>query len=221
MDNNGVKLIYHNRFRNKNKNNIWEILCKYYFQKFIPTDSVVCDVGAGKCEFINNINCKKKIAYDLNQDTNMFANKDVIVVNKDFDNIKEIDHKDINIFFLSNFLEHLNSKESIIELFRQFSIIHENVKSKNKKIIILQPNIKYVGAAYWDFIDHKLPLTEKAIIEVGEMFGYKCEYMLKKFLPYTTKSKFPQFSFLIYLYIKLLPFSGFIFGKQSFIVLEK
>jgi hypothetical protein len=85
----------------------------------------------------------------------------------------------------------------------------------------LQPNIRYTGAAYWDFIDHKIALTDRALIEAGEMCGLKVVRCIRKFLPYTTKSKFPQHPFLIWLYLKLMPVSGFFMGQQSFLILEK
>ncbi len=28
-------------------------------------------------------------------------------------------------------------------------------------MLVLQPNIRYVGGAYWDFLDHHLPLTDR------------------------------------------------------------
>ena len=55
-----VETLYKQRF-NKNelhrKNAIWKILCKNFFQKYISKNSSVLDIGAGYCEFINNIQC--------------------------------------------------------------------------------------------------------------------------------------------------------------------
>jgi hypothetical protein len=87
--------------------------------------------------------------------------------------------------------------------------------------MILQPDIRYTGAAYWDFIDHKVALTGEALIEAGEMCGLKVACHIRKFLPYTTKSKLPQHPFLIWLYLKLMPVSGFFMGQQTFLILEK
>jgi hypothetical protein len=89
------------------------------------------------------------------------------------------------------------------------------------KLLILQPNIKYTGGAYWDFIDHKVALTEQSLIEAGELCGLKVNNCLRRFLPYTTKSNIPQHPFFVWLYLKLLPLSGFFMGQQTFLVLEK
>ena len=35
--------------------------------------------------------------------------------------------------------------------------------------IVLQPNIRLVGPRYWDFIDHKVALTERSLLEAAEL----------------------------------------------------
>ena len=57
---------------------------------------------------------------------------------------------------------------------------------------MLQPNIRLTGAAYWDFIDHKVALTERSLVEAAELCGFETERLIKRFLPYTTKSRLPQ-----------------------------
>ena len=86
--------------------------------------------------------------------------------------------------------------------------------------MILQPNIKYTGGAYWDFIDHKVPLTDKALVEAGELCGFKMNKNIPRFLPYTTKSAIPQSPIFVFLYLKL-PIAWYFLGKQSFLVMEK
>ena len=64
--------IYRRRFNEyecEQKNKNWEVLCPDFFQQFIPEEARVLDIGAGYCEFINNIRCREKLAVDLNEDT--------------------------------------------------------------------------------------------------------------------------------------------------------
>jgi len=211
--------IYKNRFSGNKvlneKNNIWKILCKHFFQRYIAEDSVLVDVGAGYCEFLNNIKAKKKYGFDLNPESKNFANDDVEFANKSIFDI-ELNEK-ANVVFVSHVLEHLSSKEEVINALKKFNQI---LKDKGK-VIILTPNITLLGGRYWDFIDHKVPLNDLSIIEAGKLTGFECTKNIKRFLPYTTKSKIPKFGFLIWLYLKTLTISGFFMGKTSFIVLEK
>ena len=40
-------------------------------------------------------------------------------------------------------------------------------------MIVLQPNVRLVGGAYWDFIDHQVALTEKSLVEAGDLAGLR------------------------------------------------
>lgn len=216
-----VQKIYEKRFNGESvtsrKNKIWQTLCNYFFQKFIPQNACVVDVAAGSCEFINNIKAERKVAFDINPDGKNFASEEVEFINKSLFELGNFLDSKADILFCSNTLEHLKNKEEVISAFRVFN---QSLK-KGGRLLILQPNIKYTKGQYWDFIDHIVPLTDKALIEAGEINGFECVYNLERFLPYTTKSKKPQYSWLIRLYLLLMPFSGCFFGEQSFLVLEK
>jgi len=109
--------LYEKRFEGElyKKNEIWKVLCSSFFQKYIPKDSVVLDIGAGYCEFINNIQCTKKYAVDLNEDTPNFANTDVKVFTCLSTDLSFLSDDSIDMVFMSNFLEHLKTKEAVIK----------------------------------------------------------------------------------------------------------
>jgi len=211
--------LYKIRFKeNDAKNGIWKVLCKNFFQKFIDEQSTVVDISAGYCEFINNIKAKKKIAFDLNPETKNTADKDVEVFTESCEKITEfVDKNSVDVVFVSNFFEHLDRKEQIIDILEKTY----KILKTGGKVLILQPNIMLVKEAYWHFIDHKLPLTDLSIVEAGEMAGFKVRKKISRFLPYTTKSKIPQCAWMVRLYLLCRPLSSIIMGKQSFIVLEK
>lgn len=215
-----LKELYDKRFdeNNRKRNFVWKILCCSFFQKLIPENHSVLDIAAGRCEFINNIKASEKYAFDLNPAVTDFAAEDVCAVSAGCFSLKEsLDGKQIDTVFISNFLEHLETKDEVIKILH----ICSEILSEDGQIIILQPNIKYVKGKYWDFIDHKLALTDLSIIEAGQICGLKTKKVIKKFLPFTTKSKLPQLPWIVWLYLKLMPVSGFIFGGQSLIIMEK
>jgi SAM-dependent methyltransferase len=199
----------------QNKDRIWKVLCQAFFQQFIKPTDVVVDIGAGYCEFINNISAGRKIAIDLNRDTTTFAAAGVEVINEPYHSISALPPESVDVFFISNFLEHLDSKDQVLALLKEC----KRPLRRGGKILILQPNIRLIGGAYWDFIDHKIPLTEKSLTEAAELSGLKVELLIPRFLPYTTKNRFPQNPWLVRLYLLLKP-AWFIFGKQSFIILS-
>jgi len=200
----------------KRKDELWKVLCTNYFEIYVKPNHTVMDIGAGYCEFINNINANQKFAVDINPDTKKIANKNVNVVDTISTNIPTKFNGKMDIVFMSNFLEHLSSKEEIIKTLER---CYELLK-KDGKVLIMQPNIDLVHEAYWDFIDHKMPLNEASVLEALELTNFKIDISVKRFLPYTTKSSFANLSNLIGIYLlippKIRPFAG-----QSFFVAHK
>lgn len=216
-----IRKLYDTRFttlERVRKKRLWEILCRNFLQKFIKNSDVVIDLGAGQCEFINNISAAKKIAVDINKDLNMFADKDVQVVKASIKKLRNLFPKEsANIVFMSNLLEHMDNKEDV---FRLINEAYEVLK-RDGRLLIMQPDIALVGHSYWDFFDHKVPITYASLMEVLLANKFKIVYSRYPFLPYSTKVKFlPLWPplFLIYLKIRLLQI---IFGKQFFICAEK
>jgi len=211
-----VKDYYQNRFKKseyETRIKMWKILCEECFQKHISPKSVVFEFGAGYCEFINNIKASCKYAVDINPDIERFANSNIRIINKSALKIPKKYYSKADVVFMSNFLEHLNTKEEVIEVLNQA----KKVLKKDGKILILQPNIDLTKEAYWDFIDHKVALNKNSLIEALEIVGFRINNFAERFLPYTTKSALPVYGFLIRLYCRL-PYILRPFAGQSFVV---
>ncbi len=214
----GVRELYRERFdpaERESKNNLWKILCEY-LQRYFPINGVVMDLGAGYCEFINNIRAARKIAVDMNPDTVTCANPDVTVYASKCAPLPFLESETIDSVFLSNVLEHLAHKDQVMEVMKE---IHRVLKVGGR-MVILMPNIRYAYREYWDFFDHQIPLTEKSVVEATLMAGFKSQVVIPAFLPYTTKSRFPQWGILVRIYLAI-PLLWRLFGKQALVVVEK
>jgi len=210
-----VLSIYTDRFdKDAEKRDVmWKVLCKDYFQKFIkPTDTVL-DLAAGYCEFINNIHCGKKIAVDLNEKTKQKAVKGVTVYQALSTNLPKNLTGKVDVVFTSNFFEHLDSKNELIDTLKEIN----RVLKPGGKLMVLQPNIRLVGNQYWDYIDHTLPLTEKSLYEALLLTGFLETYRKIRLLPFTANSRIPAAPLLIKLYLKFPP-AQFVMGKQTFVI---
>jgi ubiquinone/menaquinone biosynthesis C-methylase UbiE len=215
---NYVTDIYTDRF-DKNieqRDILWKILCKDFFQKFINQEDTVLDLAAGYCEFINNIEAKNKIAVDLNPQTKKMANKGIKVYEALSTKLpKELTSK-VDKVFTSNFFEHLDSKDELMATLQEVN----RVLKVGGEIMVLQPNIKLVGGEYWDFVDHTLPVTEKSLAEALELNGFKLTYQKTRFLPYTASAGKPIVPLFVKLYLRL-PIAHYFMGKQTFMVATK
>ena len=212
-----LKKMYNNRFSEdiEFRNKMYRVLCRDFFQKYIPLDSSVLDLAAGYCEFINNINAKEKIALDLNPDIKKFADSDVRVIESSSTSMKHNKDNSIDIVFTSNFLEHLE-RADIIKTVQE---VHRILKPGGK-FLILQPNIRYCYKDYWMFFDHITPIDDRGLSELLEISDFKITECKSRFLPYTTKGRLPKSIALLKIYLKI-PIIHKIFGKQAFICAEK
>lgn len=211
--------LYRNRFSKEEiqkKQRIWGVLCRSFFQKYVNTDDAVLDIGAGMGEFINNIKCKEKYAVDLNEDAVNFLNPEVKFFNRPANHLSFLSDKTVDVVFMSNFSEHLKTKESIIETLLEVI----RVLKSGGRLIIMGPNIRFVYREYWDFFDHQIPLSDRGLLELLITMGFKAEMVLAQFLPYTTKSKIPKCSLAVKMYLKI-PFIWKIMGKQMLIIARK
>lgn len=216
------KVIYTTRFSNAEdrvRSETWEVLCSDFFQKFIPENATVVDVGAGDGNFIKNIKAKKKIALDLSEHVTALEAHGVEVIQQPASASSKYIKDPVDIVFMSNFLEHLPTKEILLDVLEDVRLLLK----PDGKLLILQPNIRYVGCAYWDYIDHHIALTERSLAEALEVCGFSIETMIPKFLPYTARSSIGHLvgglstAQLVSWYLKL-PFLWSVFGKQSFVI---
>ncbi|HEX2952124.1 MAG TPA: class I SAM-dependent methyltransferase [Armatimonadota bacterium] len=219
IDDSELHNIYKNRFGadvQTGRNRLWQTLCKYWFQRYVPPDAIVLDLAAGYCEFINHIQCAHKIAVDLNEDIVKYAAKDVHVVHNSSDNLVDIATGTVDIVFVSNFFEHLPTKQAFLETLAEI----RRVLKIGGKLLILQPNIRFINGEYWDFIDHYLPLTDRTLVEALILTKMQVEEVRPQFLPYTTRSRIPQAPWLVQLYLAFPPIHR-LMGKQAWVVAMK
>lgn len=198
------------------RNRIWKVLCREFFQNYIKKTSIVCDIGAGYCEFINNIQAREKIAIDINPQTARYAEQSVKVIITSSVKLPKHLYNKTDVVFASNFFEHLPTKEDLTKTLIE---INKILKPKGQ-LIILMPNIRHIGSKYWDFLDHQLPLTDHSMVEGLQLYGFEIIKMKSKFLPYSTKSRLPKAPFFVSLYLKL-SLLHLLFGKQSLIIAIK
>jgi SAM-dependent methyltransferase len=205
-----LKEVYGLRFDEEDalrKDAIWKEVTRY-LQRFV--DGAVLDLACDRGDFIRNIQAREKWATDL-RDVSAHLPEDVKFLQADgltLDSVLPTSHFDV--VFMSNYLEHLPSADAVV---RQFEVAREILKPGGRAIV-LQPNIRLIGSAYWDFIDHRVALTEKSLVEAGDLAGLEAERVIRRFLPYTTKSRLPQGAAFVRAYLAV-PALWRLLGKQT------
>ena len=191
---------------------MWKLLCRRFFQRYIPPTSTVLEVGAGYCEFINSIVASGKIALDLNPDTAEYANQDVRVIQSSSTDMSAIASGSVDVAFASNFFEHI-TRDDILSTMREVA----RVLKPSGRFLILQPNIRFCMRDFWMFFDHITPLDQYSLTEALEMSGFHAIKTIVRFLPYTTQGKLPKSLFMVRVYLTF-PILWRVFGQQTFVV---
>jgi SAM-dependent methyltransferase len=213
-----LQRLYGDRFAGLSayRNAVWQRLCRDYFSRWIPASATVLDLGAGHCEFVNNVTAARKYALDLNPDAKEAANADVTLLLHDCTTPWPIEADHIDVVFTSNFLEHLPDKDAILDALHQA----HRVLRPGGKIIAMGPNARKVGGKYWDFFDHHVALTERSLAEAFESAGFHVTTCVGQFLPYTMSGGRPKPVGLVTLYLKM-PWAWKILGQQFLVVAER
>jgi SAM-dependent methyltransferase len=196
---------------------IWQVLTKHFFARHFPADARVLDLGAGYCEFINQVAAREKVAIDQNPRMSEFAGPGVRCVISDIESaLKTLGDGSLDRIMASNIFEHLPDRDYLFRCLAEAL----RVLSPGGKIIVMQPNIAAVRERFYDFCDHLLPLTEKGMAEALRTSGFQIETMVARFLPYTTKSRYPKWKFLVRLYLRV-PLAHRFMGGQMLIIARK
>jgi len=215
-----LEALYANRFDARDrawKDEVWKILWRRVFSRWVDGTGALLDLGAGYCEFINHAIAKRRIAVDLNPETARTAAAGIEVRATSADDLSFLRSGEVDAVFTSNFLEHLPSKDVVS---RVLSEVHRVLKPGGR-FILMGPNIRYLADRYWDYFDHHVPLSDASICEALLLKGFQLEHVEPRFLPYTVKGTRLRWRWVIEAYLSLRPLSSRAFGKQFLVVAAK
>ena len=210
--------VYRARFderRRRGKMSVWaEIVA--HLQRYIDPERPVLDVACDAGYFIRHVRASERWATDI-RDVSAELPADVHFVCTGGLGLREaLPTGHFGTVFMSNYLEHLESSRQVVE---QLRVAHD-LLGPGGRLVVVQPNVRLVGGGYWDFIDHHVALTERSLVEAGELAGLRTVRLVTRFLPYTTKGRLPQGRRLVRLYLRFPP-AWLVLGKQSLYVAER
>ena len=217
--------IYRNRFSAQEeltRELTWQVLVERFFNRYLTRAEVVVDVGAGDGHFIRNVRARRRVAVDLSAHVQDLQRLGIEVLQTGATEFASKLTEPADIVFMSNFLEHLPSKRMVLDVLEE----SRRALKDGGLILVLQPNVRYVGAEYWDYIDHQIALTEYSLGEALEIAGFELVDMIPRFLPYTARSFLGRLTggkragTFVWWYLRL-PFLWRVFGAQTFVAARR
>ena len=154
---------------------VWRVLVDDLFRTRLGHPTRVLDLAAGYGDFINNIDAGEKYAIDLNPDAKVHLGADVTLFPIDATAPWPIAAGSLDAVFTSNFFEHLATAADLLDVLAQ---AHESLRPGGR-LVAMGPNMRYCLKEYWDFLDHRLPLTERSLKEAMERAQTRAERYYK------------------------------------------
>lgn len=196
------------------KDAVWREIVGY-LQRYVDAEVPILDLACDRGHFIRWVRGTERWATDI-RDMRAALPEDIRFVQASgLDLTAVIPNGYFGTAFMSNYLEHLETSDAVVE---QLRVVRQLLRPGGRAIV-LQPNIRLVGPRYWDFIDHKVALTERSLLEAAELAQLHAVELITRFLPYSTKGRLPTDARLVRAYLRFRP-AWWLLGRQTLLVAE-
>jgi ubiquinone/menaquinone biosynthesis C-methylase UbiE len=189
---------------NANRTKIWQHLCKY-LQRWIRTDADVLELGAGWCDFSNNVQARRVVAMDLDSTVARAAADHVEPVVGDCTDLGKFGDGEFDVVFASNLLEHLDRPAAGRLLSEAMRVLRPG-----GQLILLQPNFRLNPGRYFDDFTHVAIYTDQSLSDYLVAEGWQIKAVKPRFMPLTLKSKASGLTFVVPWYLRspIKPLAG-------------
>lgn len=181
---------------NANRTKVWQHICAY-LQRWIRSDAEVLELGAGWCDFSNNVRAHRVVAMDLDRTVARAAAEHVTAVVGDCTDLSGFADGDFDVVFASNLLEHLE-RPAASKLLAET----KRVLRAGGRLILMQPNFRLDPGRYFDDFTHVAIYTDKSLSDYLVAEGYSIESVKARFLPLTLKSRASGLTFVVPWYLR-------------------
>jgi len=185
---------------------VWGEIVRY-LKPLIPVNGTVVDLGAGYCDFINQVMAKRRIAVDISEETANYCDPEVFLTKCSVLDLSHIEDGTVDVVHASNLLEHFSDDD--LEL-----LIAEvkRVLVPKGRLILLQPNYRFSYKFYFDDYTHKKVWTHVSLRDFLSAHGFSKLRDHARFLPFSMKSSgvLPVIPALVraYIHSPWKPFAG-------------
>jgi len=189
---------------NPHRDTVWRHICAY-LTRWIASDAEVLELGAGWCDFSNNVTAGRVVAMDLDKNVESASAEGVTAVVGDCTDLSEFDDDTFDVVFASNLLEHLERPAASALL----AEAHRVVRPRGR-VILVQPNFRLNPGGYFDDFTHVAIYTDRSIRDYLVSEGWTVEHLEPRFLPLTMKSRASGLTFLVPWYLRspIRPLAG-------------
>ena len=190
--------------QNENRTKVWKHICSF-LSRWIKPDAEVLELGAGWCDFSNNVRAGRVVAMDIDATVQRAVASHVTPVVGDCTDLSVFKDASFDVVFASNLLEHLHRPDSSRLLAEARRVLRPG-----GRLMLLQPNFRLNPGRYFDDFTHVAIFTDQSLSDYLVTEGFALDHVAARFLPLTLKSRGSQLTFLVPWYLRspVKPFAG-------------
>jgi SAM-dependent methyltransferase len=185
---------------------VWKVVADY-LSAWIPPNAHVLEIGAGYCDWINNVVAARRVAVDIWPEMTRYAaagvETRVLDISRD---LATLGASSFDAVLASNILEHFEPGIAI-------SVVEGICRSLTPggRLIVVQPNFRYAASRYFDDYTHRSVFTDVSLPNLLRAHGFRIDRVQPRFLPYSMRgSRLPIRSWTVRAYLRspIKPMAG-------------
>lgn len=161
---------------------VWKVVAEH-LAGWLPPNGHVVEIGAGYCEWINNVVAARRVAIDIWPDVARYAAPGVepVVLDASRD-LAALGASSFDAVLASNILEHFEPGVAI-------SVVDDiqRLLKPAGRLIIVQPNFRYAARQYFDDYTHRSVFTDVSLPNLLRAHGFRIDHVQPRFLPYSMR----------------------------------
>jgi SAM-dependent methyltransferase len=177
---------------------VWEAIAAH-LARWIPPHASVVELGAGYCDWINNVRAARRVAVDLWPSFPSHAAPGVEPIVLDAaTELWKLDEGSFDVALASNVLEHF-APDVVPEVVAGIA----RLLRTNGRILVIQPNFRYAAREYFDDYTHRSVFTHISLPALLRAHGFAIDLVQPRFLPYSMRgTRLPIARWLVSTYLR-------------------
>jgi len=177
---------------------VWKVVAEP-LSACVPRGAHVLEIGAGYCNWINNVVAARRVAVDIWPDVVRYAGDGVEAVVLDASrDLSTLGNAAFDVVLASNILEHFDPGVTA-------SVVDDvgRLLKRGGRLIVIQPNFKYAAKHYFDDYTHRSVFTDVSLPNLLRAHGFAIDRVDPRFLPYSMRgTKLPIRPWTVRAYLK-------------------
>ena len=177
---------------------VWKVVAEH-LSVWVPRRASVLEIGAGYCNWINNVQAARRVAVDIWPDVVQYADTGVeaLVLDASRD-LPTLGNAAFDVVLASNILEHFEPGVTA-------SVVDDlgGLLKVGGRLIVIQPNFRYAAKHYFDDYTHRSVFTDVSLPSLLRAHGFAIDRVDPRFLPYSMRgTKLPIRPWTVRLYLR-------------------